>query len=58
MIKYAYILSEDFKHVRVDLIEHDGQIFFNELTFTTHNGNSNKTFNNFALDKNETTFLN
>ena len=51
MIKYAYILSEDFIHVRVDLIEHDGHIFFNEFTFTTCNGDSIKTFNNIYIVK-------
>ena len=56
MIKYAYILSEDFKCVRVDLFEHEGQIYFNELTFTPTTGNPNKTFNNFAIDKNDVNY--
>lgn len=34
MIKYAEILSKDFKFVRVDLYDQDGKILFGELTFT------------------------
>lgn len=34
MIKYAEILSKDFKFVRVDLYNEDGKILFGELTFT------------------------
>ena len=56
MIKYAYILSEDFKHVRIDFLEHDGQIFFNELTFTNMGANPNAIFRNFVLDKNDVNF--
>lgn len=33
MIEIAYILSEDFSHVRVDLYNLDGKIYFGELTF-------------------------
>lgn len=34
MIKYAEILSKDFKFVRVDFYNDDGKIIFGELTFT------------------------
>ncbi len=34
MIKYAEILSKDFKFVRVDLYNDNGKIIFGELTFT------------------------
>lgn len=34
MIKYAEILSRDFKFVRVDLYNDNGKIIFGELTFT------------------------
>ena len=38
MIKIAQILSEDFPHVRVDLYNIDGDIYFGELTFYTGSG--------------------
>lgn len=38
MIKYAKILSEDFPHVRVDLYNINGKIFFGELTFYDASG--------------------
>jgi len=34
MTEIAGILSEDFEHVRVDLYEYKGRVFFSELTFT------------------------
>ena len=34
MIKYAEKLSEDFKFVRVDFYNDNGNIIFGELTFT------------------------
>jgi hypothetical protein len=34
MLKIASILSEDFPHVRVDLYNIEGRIYFGELTFT------------------------
>ena len=34
MIKYAQILCQDFKFVRVDLYNDNGKIIFGELTFT------------------------
>lgn len=33
MLEYAECLSEDFPHVRVDLYNVDGKIYFGELTF-------------------------
>lgn len=38
MISAAERLSEDFGHVRVDLYNENGRIYFGELTFTTSNG--------------------
>ena len=38
MIEIAKILSEDFPHVRVDLYNVDGQIYFGELTFYDGSG--------------------
>lgn len=38
MIKLAEILSQDFSHVRVDLYNVDGQIYFGEMTFTSTGG--------------------
>lgn len=38
MIDIAKTLSEDFPHVRVDLYNIDGQIFFGELTFYNGSG--------------------
>jgi len=38
MIKVAEKLSENFPHVRVDLYNINGKIFFGELTFTPGNG--------------------
>lgn len=34
MVDIAQTLAEDFRFVRVDLYEKDGQVFFGELTFT------------------------
>lgn len=34
LLKYAKLLSEDFPHVRVDLYNINGKIYFGELTFT------------------------
>ena len=56
MINYANILSEDFKHVRVDLLVHNDQIYFNELTFTTLDADPNAIFRNFVLNKNDLNF--
>ena len=36
MIKYAEILAEDFKVVRVDLYITNSKIYFGELTFTSN----------------------
>ncbi len=38
MIKIAETLSKDFSHVRVDLYNENGRIYFGELTFTTAAG--------------------
>lgn len=38
MKEIARILSEGFDHVRVDLYEIDGEIYFGEMTFTNGNG--------------------
>lgn len=38
MLEYARILSKPFKHVRVDLYEVDGKVYFSELTFTSTGG--------------------
>lgn len=38
MIEIARILSKDFPHVRVDLYNIDGQIYFGELTFYSGSG--------------------
>ena len=38
MIEIAEILSRDFEHVRVDLYNENGKIYFGELTFTTGAG--------------------
>ena len=38
MIEIAEKLSKDFDHVRVDLYNECGKIYFGELTFTTGAG--------------------
>jgi hypothetical protein len=38
MIVVAKKLSQDFRHVRVDLYQYYGQVYFGELTFTHGNG--------------------
>ena len=38
MFEYAQILSQDFKFVRVDFYDVDGQIIFGEMTFTPASG--------------------
>lgn len=38
MVRIAEILSKDFPHVRVDLYNIDGEIYFGELTFYTAGG--------------------
>lgn len=38
MIEIARILSQGFSHVRVDLYNVDGQIYFGEMTFTNGSG--------------------
>lgn len=38
MIEVAGKLSEGFPHVRVDLYDVDGKIYFGEITFTSGNG--------------------
>jgi len=38
MLSLARVLSADFAHVRVDLYEVDGRIFFGEMTFTSGAG--------------------
>lgn len=38
MIEIAEILSKDFDHVRVDLYNNDGKIYFGEMTFTNGSG--------------------
>lgn len=38
MVKYAHILSEDFKFVRVDFYEFEGKVYFSELTFSPWGG--------------------
>ena len=40
MIEIAKILSNGFSHVRVDLYNVDGKIFFSEMTYTTGSGYS------------------
>lgn len=40
MIKIAKRLSSNFPHVRVDLYYENGKIYFGELTFFCHGGNS------------------
>ena len=50
MIKIAEKLSEDFKFVRVDLYNINGNIYFGELTFTPRGG-INTTIKQEYLDK-------
>ncbi len=38
MIEIAEILAKGFSHVRVDLYNVDGKIYFGEMTFTTGSG--------------------
>ena len=38
MLKIAHRLSEDFPHVRVDLYEEEGKVYFGELTFYHYGG--------------------
>ena len=38
MNELAYKLCQDFKHVRVDFYNINGQIFFGEFTFTSYGG--------------------
>ncbi len=38
MVEIAEILSKDFSHVRVDLYNIDGDIYFGEMTFSTNAG--------------------
>lgn len=38
MVEYAKILSKDFDFVRVDFYEHDGKVYFSELTFSPWGG--------------------
>ena len=38
MVEIAEILSQGFSHVRVDLYNVDGKIYFGEMTFTTGSG--------------------
>ena len=38
MLQVAHVLSVGFPEVRVDLYNIDGQVYFGELTFTTHGG--------------------
>ena len=38
IIEYAKILSSDFKFVRVDFLETDGELYFGEMTFTPTSG--------------------
>jgi hypothetical protein len=38
IIRLSKNLSEDFRHVRVDLMEHEGELFFGELTFADMSG--------------------
>lgn len=40
MIEISKILSEGFSHVRVDLYDVDGEIYFGEMTFTSGGGYS------------------
>lgn len=40
MIRVAEVLCEGFSHVRVDLYNVDGKIYFGEMTFTSGNGYS------------------
>lgn len=48
MIEIAKRLSEDFPHVRVDLYNIDGKIFFGELTF--YDGSGYQTYNPDEFD--------
>lgn len=38
MVEIATVLCEGFKHVRVDLYNIDGKIYFGEMTFTNGSG--------------------
>lgn len=38
MLKIASILSKGFPEVRVDLYEHEGKVYFGEMTFTSNGG--------------------
>ena len=49
MINIAAKLSKDFPHVRVDLYNVDGKIYFGEMTFT--NGKGYETINPEKYDK-------
>jgi phage-related protein len=39
MVKIAELLGAEFPHVRVDLYDIDGKIYFGELTFFHFSGN-------------------
>ena len=38
MVRIAKILSQGFSHVRVDLYEINGKVYFGEMTFTNASG--------------------
>lgn len=50
MKKIAEILSDDFPHVRVDLYNINGKIYFGELTFFDSAGNANFDPNHFDYE--------
>lgn len=49
MLEVATILSQGFAHVRVDLYEVGGKLYFGEMTFTSGNGFSKFSSREFAL---------
>lgn len=51
MIEISKCLSKEFKHVRVDLYENEGQIYFGELTFYHQSG-----FGKFKPEKYDSIF--
>lgn len=50
MMEIASVLSEGFVHVRVDLYNVNGKIYFGEMTFTSGSGTENIEPKEFALE--------
>ena len=50
MLKAAAILSQGFPEVRVDLYEHEKNIYFGEMTFTSNGGYMDFYTKDFLLE--------